>query len=132
MSATLADLVNHAQVLAIQKLTRLLQTCDDPAEVRRIASVILRFKLPKPAAAAQARRPAAAPDPTPPPPITPPPASVAAIPPTLPPHLTPDELAALRRLLPHLRPERFSRRDPAYWRSILARHPPPTPRAAAA
>lgn len=132
MSPALADLVIHAQVLAIQKLTTLLQSCDDPAEVRRIATVILRFKLPEPAAAAKPRRTAATPESAPSHPVPSPSRAAAPIPPTVPPHLTPDELSQLRRLLPHLRPERFARRDPTYWRSILARHPPPTQRAAAA
>ena len=44
MPSTLADLVNQAQVFAIQKLTTLLQSCDDPAEVRRIRRHILAVR----------------------------------------------------------------------------------------
>ncbi len=55
-----------------------------------------------------------------------------------PPELRADEVEALRRVLPHMRPERFTRRDPAYWRAILERHAaagvllrPPSPTAGA-
>lgn len=37
--------------------------------------------------------------------------------------LTPDEVRRLRTLLPHVRPERFSRKHrPGYWRQVLASH----------
>lgn len=136
MSSTIVTLIEHAQVLAITKLTKALETCDDPAELRRIALAILRFKLPAavPPAAHSESRPAAAPPPrasavsTAPSPvsITSPRAAAGASP------LTPDEVARLHRLLPHIRPGRFTRSKPDYWRSILDRLQPPNARTAAA
>lgn len=113
-----------AQTRAIEKLATLLESADDPREVRRIATVLLRARPPRaddPHARPHANDRADEPDDhdgTPDPPIHP----VYS-------PLTRAELSRLRRRFPHTPPERFlTHRSPIYWRDQLAAPPvPPAP-----
>lgn len=109
MSPTLAEAVEQAQVVAIQRLVRIVTTSASEREVRLAAQVILRFNPTRAAAqsAPASRRvePVAAP----------------ALAPAANAPLTPTELAQLRTLLPHVPNEHFTRRhSPQQWREVLA------------
>lgn len=105
---TLAEVIHAAQALAIERLVRIVQHATSDRDARLAAVALLNLK---PAAASARPRPAAADPPTVtrPSPAPPSPASP----------LTADEIEALHRRLPHLRRERFLRKTPAYWRSLL-------------
>lgn len=125
MTITTRQALAHAQAIAIAKLATALSSTDDPGEVRRLAEVLLKLdpdKLVAPDQPMSAEAPPPAPAPAraaPPKPATSP-ASGDDQP------LTTDEINRLHRLLPHVKRERFIRKHtPSYWRSILARHPPP-------
>lgn len=94
---TLSAVLQAAQLVAIERLVRIVRDSPSEREARLAAQALLKTN---PNTVAQ---PEAKPDPG----------------------LTTEELAHLRRLLPHTRPERFSRRAPAYWRTMLAHHAPP-------
>lgn len=109
MSPTLAEAVEQAQVVAIQRLVKIMTTSTSDREVRLAAQVILRFD-PSRATASRAT------------------ASDRSGPVAVPSHaststspLTPTELAQLRTLLPHVPKEHFTRRySPRQWREVLA------------
>jgi hypothetical protein len=109
MSPTLAEAVEQAQIIAIQRLVNIITTSTSDREVRLAAQVILRFN-PSRATASRATASGSSG-----PVAVPPPAPTATSP------LTPAELAQLRTLLPHVPKEHFTRRhSPRQWREVLA------------
>lgn len=110
--STLAEALLNAQLAALRKLMDLLETCDGPAETRRIAAAILRFKCP-------------APTPTGPPHSPPTPPSQAPVHHAAPrpDPLSSAELQALALALPFVPARKFQHENsPAYWRNALALH----------
>jgi hypothetical protein len=103
--------IAHAQTIALARLVRIVHESPDDHQARLAAEAILKLRPPEPAAS----------DPVParsaPPPRSPPrPEPVPADAP-----LTDDEIARLHRALPHVRPERFTRKHrPGHWRQVLA------------
>lgn len=121
-SAQLATTIRRAQAIVLERLLKVVETSEDEREVRLAAAAILRMKLPDSRtepetlqSTAKPRRvhpsiPANTPEPNQPDPALQTP-------------LSPDELARLHHLLPHVRPERFTKKhSPTHWRTILARH----------
>ncbi|MCC6322655.1 MAG: hypothetical protein IT438_14600 [Phycisphaerales bacterium] len=108
--STLAEALLNAQFVALRKLTALLDTCDSPAETRRIAAAILRFRCPAPTPA----------DPPHTPPTPPSQAPVHHAAPR-PDPLSSSELQALALALPFVPAHKFKHENsPAYWRNALA------------
>lgn len=109
----LADAILNAQLLAVRALTKLLETADDPRELRRIAAALLKLRPPapeQPAPASPTHAPAT-------------PAPTAPLHHATPEPLLPTELADLRILFPDIRADHFTRtHSPAYWRGIIHRH----------
>ena len=108
-----------AHTKALETLVKLLETADDPKEIRLIASAILRMKPLSIDAESEAEvlpdsgSPTTQTDTAPKQPLSNP----ANAP------LTADELDALARLLPSVRRERFTaKHTPAYWRDVLTRN----------
>ncbi|MFN7022554.1 MAG: hypothetical protein ACK4WH_14680, partial [Phycisphaerales bacterium] len=109
-----ANCLIAAQSRAIEKLAALLESADDPREVRRIATALLRARPPR-TDAPRVRPIADEPD-EPDDDIAPP------HPPIHPVYspLTRAELARLRRRFPDAPPDRFlTHRSPIYWRAPL-------------
>lgn len=112
---TLSDIpIAHAQTIALARLVRIVHESPDDHQARLAAEAILKLRPPEPAAAAPAPARSASPPPAPPwsEPAPTPPADAP---------LTDDEIARLHRALPHVRPERFTRKHrPGHWRQVLA------------
>ncbi len=113
-SAQLATTIRRAQAIVLERLLKVVETCEDEREVRLAAAAILRMKIPdvhpEPESLQATTKPRKAQVPSNPNPAPQPP-------------LSPDELAHLHYLLPHVRPERFIKKhSPSHWRALLARH----------
>lgn len=109
-SGTFAQDLRAAQSEALACLLRLMRDSLSETQVRLAAAAILRFSPP--------RDPL--PDPAPVPPVRAEPSPTAPVPAASPAPLSPGELAALARFLPHVAPSRFtSRHTPDHWRDVL-------------
>lgn len=108
--------IAQAHTIALARLIRIVHESPDDHQARLAAEAILRLKPAEPVVAAPTvpAQPAASPTrPRPAAPIAHDPAS------DLP--LTDDEVARLQRSLPHVRPERFTRKHrPSHWRQVLS------------